>query len=134
MEYEDEKERKRVVLHNLQCAEDTLKEADVLATNELWRGCANRLYYAAYYITTALLVKNDHYSKTHSGTKNLFNLYFIKTGILTSKESYLYVQLFNNRQEGDYGSSVSNTKENIFPMIEPTKQFIETVKKLIQTE
>ncbi len=129
MEYKNEEERQKVILHNLQCAEDTLKEAEVLAKNQLWRGCANRLYYAAFYVTTALLVKNNHYSKTHSGTKNLFNQHFIKTDILTSKESYLYVQLFNKRQEGDYGNSVSNTKENVFPMIETYKKIYRNSKK-----
>lgn len=132
MEYKDEEERQKVVLYNLQCVDDTLKEADVLAQNELWRGCANRLYYAAFYAVTALLVKHNHYSKTHAGVKNLFNQHFIKTNILTSKESYLYSQLFDKRQGGDYSTLQDWTKDDILPMVQPTKEFVETLKKLIE--
>jgi len=131
MQYKSEEEKQQVVLYNLQRADKTLKEAILLADNQFWNGCANRLYYAAYYSTTALLIKNNQYSKTHAGTRNLFNQHFIKTSILTSKESYLYAQLFDKRQDGDYATFVEYKKEDIFPMIEPTKEFIETSKNLI---
>lgn len=131
MKYKDKEERQKVVLYNLQCADDTLKEANVLAQNEFWRGCSNRLYYAAYYATTALLVKYDHYSKTHAGVKNLFNQHFIKTNILTSKESYLYAQLFDKRQGGDYSTFQDWTRDDILPMIQPTKEFVEILRNLI---
>ena len=132
MEYKNEEERRKGILYNLQCTKDTLKEAEVLAKNQLWRGCANRLYYAAFYVVNALLIKNDYYSKTHAGTRNLLNQHFIKTSIIQESMGTFYTQLFDKRQEGDYGNSVSNTKENVLPMIEPTKEFIETVKKLIE--
>ena len=132
MKYTDEQQKQNAILYNLERADITLNDAILLATNLSWNSCANRLYYAAFYAVTALLIENDLYSKTHTGVKNMFNKHFIKTDILTSKESYFYTQLFDKRQEGDYATFSNYEKEDIFPLIEPTKEFIETVKNLIE--
>ncbi len=132
MEYKDDNERQQAILYNLERANGTLNDAILLATNSSCNSCANRLYYAAFYATTALLIKNDLYSKTHSGTKNLFNQYFIKTGIIEELKGYFYNELFDNKQEGDYATFSNYQKEDIFPMIAPTKEFIETLRNLIE--
>ncbi len=133
MKFKDEEEKQGVILHYLKRSDETFKEAVLLASGNFWNGCASRLYYAAFHSVNALLVKNNHHNKTHSGVRNLLSQYFVKTNILTSKEIYLYTQLFDKRQEGDYGNSVEYTEEDIFYLIEPTKEFIETVKNLIES-
>lgn len=44
----------------------TLKEAEVLITVESWNGAANRLYYAAFQIVTALMTQEGIRVKSHS--------------------------------------------------------------------
>ena len=59
-----------------------------------WPVVANRLYYAAYYAVTALLIKDGLSAQTHHGVIHMFNLHYIKTGKLDSKYGRLYGRLF----------------------------------------
>jgi uncharacterized protein (UPF0332 family) len=52
-------EREAIVSFRLQKSEDTFKEAFGIATLGYWNAVANRLYYACYYVTGALLIKNN---------------------------------------------------------------------------
>jgi uncharacterized protein (UPF0332 family) len=62
----------------------------------------NRLYYAAFYAVSALLMAHELSFKKHSGVRAAFHQQFIKTGFLERKWGRLYDQLFEDRQEGDY--------------------------------
>jgi uncharacterized protein (UPF0332 family) len=49
-------EREAIVSFRIQKAKDTLDEAEGIATLGYWNAVANRLYYACFYITSALLL------------------------------------------------------------------------------
>ena len=53
-----------------------------LPKKEKWNSAINRLYYAAYYAVTALLLDADLKPTTHNGAKSVFSEHFIKTGII----------------------------------------------------
>lgn len=59
--------------YRMQRAIETLEEARLMQTVEHWNTCANRLYYAAFYAVSALLVQDGHTASKHSGAKDLFN-------------------------------------------------------------
>jgi len=52
-------ERDAIISFRIQKAKDTLNEAEGIATLGYWNAVANRLYYACYYITSALLIKHN---------------------------------------------------------------------------
>jgi uncharacterized protein (UPF0332 family) len=79
-------EREAIISFRIQKAKDTLAEAEGIATLGYWNAVANRLYYACFYMTSALLIKNNHTAQTHSGVIHLFGINFIKTGLI-SKEA-----------------------------------------------
>lgn len=81
-----EEERKAIVSFRIQKAEETIGEAIGIATLGYWNAVANRLYYACYYMTSALLIQNKYAANTHRGIIHLLGLHYIKTGIVT-KES-----------------------------------------------
>jgi len=95
---------------------------------------ANRLYYAAYYAASALLIKNGINANTHNGVKSLLGQNFIKVGIISKEMGKLYNRLFNCRLTGDYEDNYDLYMEDIAPMIEPTRDFISLVKRLIDNE
>ena len=98
MQYKDKEEKQLVINFNLERADITWQEANSLSQNdEFWHGCANRLYYAAFYAVTALLIKNDHYSKTHAGVRNLFNQHFVQIDIVQKATGRFYTKLFDTR-------------------------------------
>ena len=78
----DAETRDKYVYYRIQRALETLEEADCLADNGHFSGAVNRLYYACYYIVSALLIYHDIEASSHAGVKSMFALKFIKTGIM----------------------------------------------------
>ena len=62
-----EEERKAIVVYRLEKAESALVEAKDCVSLNHWNLAANRLYYAAYYASSALLISAGHSAKTHEG-------------------------------------------------------------------
>jgi len=60
-------------------------------------------------------------TKSHSGTKNQFHFAFIKTGLIPETTGKLYDNLFNQRNESDYGDFVVFTKEDVGYVIDDTE-------------
>ena len=77
--------------------------ANIAIDNKLWNSAASELYYTCFYYILALFSKNGIESKTHTGVRVLFAKHFIKTGIIEVRWSKLFHNLFELRQEGDYG-------------------------------
>ena len=122
-----------LITYRLKRAEETLEEARVMQSIGHWNTCANRLYYAAFYVVSALLVKNEYRASKHSGVKALFNQHFVKTGIVSKENGRLYNQLFDLRQEGDYIDFVFLNRETIEPLVSVTESFIKTISLLLSS-
>ncbi len=120
-----------LVAYRLQRAMETLEEARVMARIKHWNACANRLYYAAFYAVSALLVRDGLTATKHSGVKALFNRHYVKTGRVSKEKGRLYNRLFDLRQEGDYLDFVSLDKEKVAPLLKVTADFIETIRLLL---
>ena len=60
-------ERDNLVKYKLERATETWKEIVGIVEGGYWYAAANRMYYACYYVTSALLVKNGIQANTHSG-------------------------------------------------------------------
>lgn len=66
----DEQSRNELVKYRLERAEETLREADLLAGEGFYNATINRLYYACFYSVMALLVKHSITATSHSGVKS----------------------------------------------------------------
>ena len=108
----------------------SIKGNPLLIANNQWNASVNRLYYAAYYAVSALLVLNKIETKTHSGVKTQFLLNFVKTGVISVQEGKLYNDLFDWRQKGDYGDLFDFNGEDVTPLLNPIKDLINELKKL----
>lgn len=58
MKLSDE-ERQAIVSNRVQKAFATWEEVKSIIQSQLWFAAANRMYYACYYMTSALLIKNN---------------------------------------------------------------------------
>lgn len=65
--------------YRLARAKETFEDARLLAEKQRWNSGINRLYYAAYYAVTALLLNGGFQTTTHNGVKTKFSEHFIKT-------------------------------------------------------
>jgi uncharacterized protein (UPF0332 family) len=124
-------EIKALIAYRMQRANETLEEARLMQREEHWNACANRLYYAAFYAVSALLVQDGHIASKHSGVKAIFNQHYVKPGVAAKENGQLYNQLFDLRQEGDYLDFVNLTAEDLDPLVERTADFINTLRGLV---
>lgn len=71
-----------LIRYKLSRAKETLEEAEIMLQTGHPHGAANRIYYACFYVVTALLLKRGLSSSKHSGVVALFNRHFVKPGLV----------------------------------------------------
>ncbi len=126
----NETNRKDVVLYRIERAFTALDQAKKNLEIKCLEVTANRLYYAAYYAVSALLIAHEIPAQTHEGNIQQFGLNFIKNRIFSRDIGKLYSQLFDMRLKGDYSDKFGLTEEDVVPKIQPTEDFIITITKL----
>ena len=126
-----DEERIAIVSFRIQKAEETIGEAIGIATLGYWNAVANRLYYACYYMTSALLIHNKYAANTHRGIIHLLGLHYINTGIVSKESGKFFTRLFELRQTGDYDDLFSLSEEDVKPMIEIARLYLDELVGLI---
>ncbi len=91
----------------------------------------NRLYYACFYAVTALLHNEEFDTKTHSGAQRMFNLHFIKPGIISKEYGELYTSLMDMRQDADYEDEVEYEENDVMKLLPSVNRFIEVIERLL---
>lgn len=124
-------EKEEYINYRIDKANETLEVAELLIKHEKWNSSVNRLYYAAYYAVSALLVKAALDTKTHTGVKTQFYLHFVKQNIIDTRLGKVYSDLFDWRQKGDYGDFFDFTEKDVLSILNPTKELIEKIKEEI---
>ncbi len=124
--------KRDLIEYRIKRAKDTFEDALILAEKNKWNSTINRLYYAAYYAIIALLLKSDIKATTHNGVKSNFSEYFIKTGIIPKDLGKIFSQLFTWSQKGDYDDLFDFEKGKVLPYIEPVKELIENIEKIVR--
>lgn len=126
------KSQKELVNYRLQRAFETYDDALLLSQNNKWNSAINRLYYAAFYAVSALILLENQSTFTHNGVKISFSEKFIKTGKLELVHGKLYSQLFTWRQKGDYDDLYDFDRETVLPYLAPVKNLIQKIAEIIQ--
>ena len=123
-----------LIAYRLQRAAEALEEAQIMQEIGHWNTCANRLYYAAFYAVSALLIHDGLTAAKYSGIKALFNQHYVKPGKVPKTMGRLYNRLFDLRQEGDYLDFVTLNAETVLPLVTATADFIALLRSLLETE
>lgn len=123
---------RELIDYRINRAKETYLDAQILAKKERWNSAINRLYYAAFYIVTALLLSKELKPTTHAGTKLNFSKHFIKTGIIPEQFGKIYSQLFTWRHKGDYADLFDFDGEKVLPYFDPVNNLIKTIEKILK--
>ena len=99
-------EERELLRYRLQRAQEALDEAALLHEKGHLNACVNRLYYACFYVVSALLLTEGKSSSKHSGIRALFNKEWVKTGHISPEYGRFYRRLYDSCQKGDYGDFV----------------------------
>lgn len=96
--------------------------------------CVNRLYYAAFYAVSALLIIKGQSYKKHSAVRVALHRDFVKTGLIPVEYGKLYDALLRDREEADYVAFVDFDQEVIKEEFKQTGKFIDLLEELLQEE
>lgn len=122
--------RKDIVIYRIERAFVALEQAKGNLKMNYLEITANRLYYAAYYAASALLIANEIRVRSHEGCIGQFSLHFVKTGVVSREMGKLFSTLFDMRLTGDYSDRFDLTEEDVVPNIQPTEDFVVLVTNL----
>ena len=127
----DDESRKALVNYRLERAYKTLEEAALLEEKEYYNAAVNRLYYACYYATEALLLKHKIEAKSHAGVKAMLGLHFVSKGLIPVAIGKILSTLYEKRQSGDYDDFIYCDKEMTDDLTVQAKTFIDCLAKMI---
>jgi len=126
-----EDEKNTIVKYRLERARETLLDVEISIQNSRWHNAANRLYYACFYATIALLLNDGLEARSHNGVRTLLGQHYVNEGIIDKELNQAYRRMFNLRQTGDYDDLATVTKDEVLSLLEPAKNFIKTIEQLI---
>lgn len=120
-----------VVAYRKEKAYNTLREAEDMIDTKHWNLAIQRLYYACFYMASALLMSRGINARTHNGVVGQLGQNFVSKGFLTKDEGRLYSRLLQNRITGDYNDFFDFTREDVAPLLEPTRNLLIKIDELI---
>ena len=127
-----DEEREALVKYRIEKAYGTLVEAKDCAEGNHWTLTANRLYYAVYYASKALLIQNGIVAKSHEGVIGMIGQNFVVPGIITIDEARLLARLQNMRKTGNYDDFKEWHQEDVEPLFEKVEDYINKIKSLVE--
>jgi uncharacterized protein (UPF0332 family) len=112
-------------------AKETIDEVRIHIKNRFWNTAINRMYYACFYAVSALLAKERIEVSSHSGVRQKFGEYFVKTGIVDRDLAKHFTELFEKRYKGDYNDFYDYDEETVLRLFPVSQRFIEEVTKIL---
>ena len=120
------------ISYRIKRAKETYEDAIFLFEKGSLNSSINRLYYSAFYAAIALLLDNDIEVKSHNGVKQKLGEEFISKGKLSKVHAKTYNLLSDFRHKGDYDDLFDFDAELVERLLEPVKEFIDAIDKLLE--
>jgi len=120
-----------LIKYRIARSKETIAEAANAIDNNFWFNAENRIYYAMFYIVSALAVKNGFSTSKHAQLLGWFNKNFILPGLIPKKYGKIYQLAFNKRQKGDYEDFLSFEKDEVAEDYQNMLEFIGAIEKLL---
>ena len=121
-----------LIAYRLKRSQEALEEAIALAGIKHWNACVNRLYYACFYVVSALLVFDNLSSSKHTGIRGLFNQYYVRPQWVSKEIARIYNDLFERRHEGDYVDFFEFQEAQVSVWIPLVEEFVTNIKSVIE--
>lgn len=121
----------QIIQYRIQKAWETYDAAKFLMDTKSYASALNRIYYACFYMVSALLLTKKLSSSKHSGIKSLFNKDFINVGLFDKKWGTFYSDLFQKRQESDYADLTTISEDIVVFDFNQAYDFLKVLESFI---
>lgn len=113
-------------------AERAIHSAENITADGDFDFAVSRVYYAMFYIASALLGEKDLYFSKHGGVHGAFGQHFVKTGEFESKYQRWLVTTFSQRITGDYGATSDFILEDVQEIIGQAHEFLAAAQSYLK--
>ena len=124
-------EERSLIAYRISRAHEALEEARILFDAGHVNSYVNRLYYACFYATSALLLTKNLSTNKHGYLRSLLHKEFVKTGSIPQEMGKHFDLLFTNHQKGDYADLVDFKADEVTDWLVQTKTFVSHIEGLI---
>lgn len=128
------KDKESIIEIRIKKAKETIEDARIALENARLRNALNRIYYAIFYIVSALAAKDDFSTSKHRQLMGWFIKNYVSNGRIDAEFSNIYKKAFENRQESDYEDFVEFETEEVESHFADMKVFVEEIEKMITKE
>jgi uncharacterized protein (UPF0332 family) len=123
--------RERNVEYLVQNAEESLQSAEAELAASRRRFAMNRVYYACFYAASAVLVAEGRQFVKHAGVRAAVHQYLVKPGRVSIDLGRFYDEMFEDRQEADYGAFVEFDQPTVAECIAKGRAFVQSMKDIL---
>lgn len=127
MEYD----KAQLIQYRISRAKETIEDARIAIENNRMHAAENRIYYAIFYIVSALALKDNYSTSRHAQLLGWFNRSYVKTEIVSTDTGKIYADAFANRQESDYQDFIELNTEDVKKHYSEMLIFIESVETIL---
>ena len=120
-----------LIKYRVSKAKETMDDAFAALEENRLRTANNRIYYAIFYIVSALATKDGFSTSKHLQLMGWFNRNYINKGIIAKEFGDIYKASYKYRQESDYEDFVVFNKSDIEKRYYDMLHFVEEIEKLI---
>lgn len=118
--------------YRLEQAERCIKSAKLLASDNDYKGAANRSYFAIFHCMRSVLVLEGVDFSKHSGVSAYFRKQYVKTGIFDVELSDIIGEAFDIRSDSDYDDYYVLSKEEVEEQIENAEKFFHAIEEYLR--
>ena len=115
----------------LKKAGESLRAAQLLATNELLDFAASRAYYTMFYVAEAFLLNEGLTFSSHAAVISAFGRDFARTGQVPVEFHRYLIDAQDMRNQGDYDIDSAITEAEVNELICHAQQFLELAERLL---
>ena len=115
----------------LRKAAESLRAAELLATNELFDFAASRAYYTMLYVAEAFLLNEGLTFSSHAAVISAFGRDFARTGRVPVEFHRYLIDAQDLRNQGDYDIDSAITEAEANQLIAQAQQFLKLAERLL---
>ena len=115
----------------LRKAAESLRAAELLATNELFDFAASRAYYTMFYVAEAFLLNEGLTFSSHAAVISAFGRDFARTGRVPVEFHRYLIDAQDLRNQGDYDIDSAITEAEANQLIAQAQQFLKLAERLL---
>jgi uncharacterized protein (UPF0332 family) len=125
--------KQELIRYRLKRAQEMLEDGELLLGEGRLTSAANRIYYAMFYATSAMLATRNLSSSRHSGVIALLHDHFVRPGVFPRELARQLSLAFEMRNDSDYEDFVTPEPGELTEMLSNARSFVQKAAELVQS-